>query len=161
MVSRAFRALRRDTPAMEAVVSYSDPRAGHIGSVYAALSGHYRGQGASRTGYLLKGRAVSGRSLSKIRLGERGASGAVDHLVSLGAPAPRLTQNLSDWIEQLHHDSILMRYTHPGLHTYCFPLTRRARARGSGLPLRPYPTILSLPQPTTVLEQTAMRSGDR
>ena len=155
MVSRAFRSLRREKPDMEAVISYSDPRAGHIGSVYAALSGHYRGQGTARTGYLIGTRAVSGRALSKIRLGERGASGAVDQLVALGAPRPRLAQELRDWIDQLHRDRVLLRYSHPGLHTYCFPLTRRAKARSRDLPRRPYPTVLLLPQPTLALEWTA------
>ena len=147
MVSRSFAALRREKPTMEAVVSYSDPRAGHIGSVYSALSGQYRGQGAPRTGYILHGQVVSGRSLSKVRLAERGAAGAVDQLVALGAPTPRSGQDLRDWIDQLLTERILRRYSHPGLHTYCFPLTRRARARSRSLPCRPYPKVLVLPRP--------------
>src|SRR5690606_34803610 len=40
-VARSFGLLRRERPQIEAVVSYADPSAGHIGRVYAALSARH------------------------------------------------------------------------------------------------------------------------
>lgn len=67
-IARALRLLRQEKPEIEAVVSYSDPMAGHIGQVYCASNAAYRGGTAPRTGYAIGGTPVSGRSLSKIRL---------------------------------------------------------------------------------------------
>ena len=58
-VARAFDVLRRERPAVEAVVSYSDPQAGHIGRVYAALSGAHRGVTKPRIVLRLNGTTVS------------------------------------------------------------------------------------------------------
>lgn len=145
--SRALRLLRREKPAMEAVVSYSDPLHGHIGQVYCALSAAYRGQGRPRTSYSVAGQDINGRTLSKVRLGERGSAAAVDRIVALGAPRPGIGEDLPSWIERLHRERILLRKQHPGLHAYSFPLTRRARARGRRLPTEPYPTLASLTSP--------------
>lgn len=151
MLARALRLLRAERPEIEAVVSYSDPLAGHIGACYAALSGSYRGQTSPRTGYVVGGRAISGRTLSKIRLGERGAGGAVDQLVAAGAPAPSANEALPTWLDRLNRERVLLRSRRPGLHTYCFELTRRARTLGRALPRRPYPKILTQPQPELAL----------
>ena len=146
-LSRAFRLLRAEKPEIEAVVSYSDPQAGHIGGCYAAMSSAYRGQTRPRTEYRIGGRGINGRTLSKIRLGERGAGGAVDQLVAAGAPRPMINEPLEQWLERLSRERVLLRAKHPGLHTYCFELTRRARKLGQALPRRPYPKILQLPHP--------------
>ena len=146
-LARAFRLLRDEKPAIEAVVSYSDPLAGHIGGCYAAMSSAYRGETRPRTEYRVGSRTISGRTLSKIRLSERGAGGAVDQLVAAGASRPGANETLPQWLDRLGRERILLRGQHPGLHAYCFELTRRARRLGRALPRRPYPKILRLPHP--------------
>lgn len=146
-VARAFDMLRRERPAIEAVVSYSDPQAGHIGRVYAALSGAHRGVTKPRTVLRLNGTTVSGRTLSKIRTGERGATGGVEQLVRLGAPRPRLHETPATWLARLQRERILLRHRQDGLYAYCFELTRNARRQGRDLPRLPYPKVLPRPHP--------------
>ena len=140
--SRAFSLLRRERPHIEAVVSYSDPEAGHIGRVYAALSGAYRGLSKPRPVLRLGTRTLSGRTLSKIRLGERGAGGAIDQLIALGAPAPMIREEPAAWLRRLETEGHLTRRRHPGLFTYCFELTRAARRQAADLPRLAYPRQL-------------------
>jgi hypothetical protein len=123
-------------------VSYSDPQAGHIGQCYAALSGAYRGMTEPRTAYRLGGIPISGRSLSKIGLGERGGAGAIDQLVALGAPPPGITEEPAAWLARLRRDRILVADRTLGLFAYCFELTRAARRQGRTLPREPYPKQL-------------------
>jgi hypothetical protein len=141
-LSRALRVLRRERPGIEAVVSYSDPQAGHIGQCYAALSGAYRGRTKPRTAYRIDGVPISGRSLSKIRLGERGAAGVIDQLVSLGAPRPGITEEPCIWLARLRRDRTLVAERTLGLFAYCFELTHAARRQGQALPRKPYPKQL-------------------
>ena len=117
MLARAFRLLRAEKPHVEAVVSYSDPQAGHIGRIYQALSAAHRGVTRPRTIYRIGAVPVSGRTLSKIRLGERGASGAIDQLVRLGAPRPLLRESACAWLDRLRREHVLLRVPHPGLFT--------------------------------------------
>lgn len=140
-LARALRLLREDKPAMQAVVSYADPEAGHIGRCYAALSGAYRGRTPPRTAYRIGDRSISGRTLSKIRLGEQGVAGAVDQLVAQGAPPPG-REPLGTWLARLSREHILMRRQHPGLDAYCFEISRAARRAGARLPRLPYPRLL-------------------
>lgn len=141
-LARALRELRRERPQIEAVVSYSDPQAGHIGQCYAALSGAFRGMTKPRTAYRIAGIPIAGRTLSKIRLGERGAAGAIDQLVSLGAPRPDMTEQPDIWLARLRRNRILVADRTLGLFTYCFELTRAARRQGRTLPRKPYPKQL-------------------
>ncbi|WP_337847811.1 hypothetical protein [Sphingomonas sp.] len=140
--ARAFRLLRRARPAIEAVVSYSDPEAGHIGRVYAALSGAHRGTTRPRTVLRVGDRTISDRTLSKIRLGERGMDGAIDQIVRLGLPRPGLRESPGAWLHRLQAECLLTRHRHLGLFTYCFELTRDARRHGRALPRLPYPKLL-------------------
>lgn len=146
-LSRALGHLRREKRHLEAVVSYSDPSAGHIGRIYAALSSAYRGQMPERTSYRIRAQPISGRTLSKIRLGERGASGAIDQLIAFGAPRLTAGETPADWLSRLTRERVLSRARHPGLHAYCFELSHRARQAGAKLPRKPYPTMLTLPHP--------------
>lgn len=132
---------------VEAVVTYSDPQAGHIGRVYAALSGAHRGVTKPRIVLQLNGRTISGRTLSKIRTGERGAAGGIDQLVRLGAPKPRLQETPAAWLARLQCERVLLRHRQDGLYAYCFELTRNARREGRDLPRLPYPKILPRPHP--------------
>ncbi len=140
--ARAFRLLRQARPSIEAVVSYSDPEVGHIGRVYAALSGAHRGISRPRKILRLGDRTLSERTLSKIRLGERGMDGAIDQIVRLGAPAPTHGERPANWLTRLERERFLTSHRHSGLYTYCFELTRDARRRGKSLPRLPYPKLL-------------------
>ena len=153
-LARALRHLRREKPAIEAVVSYADPAAGHVGQVYAALSGAYRGQMPQRTAYRVRGIALSGRTLSKIRLDEPGAGGAIDQVVQLGIEPPRASETPPTWLARLSRERQVVRATHPGLHAYCFALTRRARRAGRDLAHKPYPKIIACPHPELPLGST-------
>ena len=74
-MSRAFRSLRAAKGEVEAVVSYADPqprrdaagvivKPGHVGRIYAALSGHHHGKSAPRSGWATRsGALVSERAL--------------------------------------------------------------------------------------------------
>ncbi|MDE8650576.1 hypothetical protein [Novosphingobium album (ex Liu et al. 2023)] len=142
--ARAFRLLRAARPAIESIVSYSDPEAGHIGRVYAALSGAHRGITRPRIVLRAGDRTISDRTLSKIRLGERGMDGAIDQIMRLGLPGPGLREIPAVWLRRLQADQLLTRHRHPGLFTYCFELTRKARRQGRHLPRLPYPKVLPI-----------------
>ncbi|MBB4859164.1 hypothetical protein HNO88_002493 [Novosphingobium chloroacetimidivorans] len=150
-VSRAFRVLRRERPTIEAVVSYSDPQAGHIGKVYQALSGAYRATTKPRTVLRLDGATISGRTLSKIRSLHCGHAGAIDQLVRAGLPAPCAGEHPATWLERMQRERRLLRHRQEGLFTYCFELTREARRRGRALPRLPYPKLLPIPHPVLPL----------
>lgn len=151
-VARALRLLRRERPAIEAVVSFSDPSAGHIGRVYAALSSAYRGRTSERLVLMAGRRTVSDRTLSKIRGGERGHGGAIDQLVALGLPRPAVGEEPAAWLARLRHERHLVARRRPGLFTYCFELTRHARRAGRSLPRLTYPKILPDVPPTLPFE---------
>ena len=138
-VARAFRVLRAERPHIESVVSYSDPEAGHVGRVYAALSAAHRAVTPPRTTLQIAGVTISGRTLSKLRLGERGHAGAIDRLVALGAPRPIASETPAAWLDRLVRERHLTRRRRRGLFAYCFELTRKARRRGRRLPRLPYP----------------------
>lgn len=146
-VSRAFRLLRRERPAIEAVVSYSDPGAGHIGRVYCALSAAHRAVTRPRTVLRVGATTIPGRTLSKIRLGEQGHAGAIDQLVSLGLPRPAFREDPRAWLWRLQRERHLVAHRQSGLFAYCFELTREARRRGRSLPRLPYPKALPVQQP--------------
>lgn len=150
-VARAFRHLRREKPGIEAVVSYSDPGAGHIGRVYCALSAAHRAIMRPRIVLQAHGMTISGRTLSKIRLGEQGHAGAIDRLIAHGLPRPNVGEDLADWLWRLERERHLVRRRQAGLYAYCFELTREARRRGRSLPRLPYPKALPLMHPTLPL----------
>ena len=137
--SRAFRLLRHARPAIEAVVSFSDPGFGHCGCVYAALSGAYRGRTRARTVLRIAGETISERTLSKIRNLETGHAGAIDQLVRLGADRPSPGEHPRAWLDRLKAHGVLATHRQSPLFTYCFELTRAARATGPTLPRLAYP----------------------
>jgi hypothetical protein len=150
-VSRAFRVLRRERPAIEAVVSYSDPQTGHIGTVYQALSGAHRAVTRPRTVLRLGGTTISGRTISKIRSLDCGHAGAIDQLVRSGLPAPGAAEHPAAWLERMQRERLLIRHRQDGLYAYCFELTREARRRGRALPRLPYPKVLPVAHPVLPL----------
>jgi hypothetical protein len=148
---RALAALAAERRDIKGLLSYSDPverrvlgrlvKPGHVGTIYQALSAPYRGKTGRRTGYMTAdGAVVSGRSLSKIRLGERGAGYAVEQLAELGArQIPG--ESGAAFVERLVRERWLRRFSHPGNHVYLFPLTRGARAVASRLETFDYPKL--------------------
>lgn len=156
-LARANRLLRAEKPEIEAIVSYADPMAGHIGQCYAALSGAYRGRTEPRTAYQVNNVPISGRSLSKIRLGERGDAGAIDQLVALGAPKPALGERSDAWLSRLRRAHVLTAERTLGLFVYCFELTKAARRAGRTLPRRPYPKQLPVSHPQFPFMEQASR----
>lgn len=144
-LSRAFRTLRQSRPEIEAVVSYADPHAGHIGHIYCAASAAHRGKSKSRTLWSIGGTIIPGRTLTKIRKQERGHQPAIDRIVSLGASPPLYGQTPAEWLASLPATGIVTPMRHPGHYIYNFPLTRRAKARSRKLPSQPYPSMTDLP----------------
>lgn len=72
IVAIALRLLKRQSPGLRAVVSYCDPDAGHVGTIYQAMGWIYTGTGQKQkmfrhklTGELLHSRAVSANGLRK------------------------------------------------------------------------------------------------
>ncbi|VWX51048.1 hypothetical protein [Novosphingobium sp. 9U] len=146
-VARAFRALRRERPAIASVVSYSDPQAGHVGKIYQALSGAHRMVTRPRTVLRLGDATISGRTLSKIRALDCGHAGAIDQLVRAGLPAPRVGEHPAAWLDRMQRERLLVRHRQDGLYAYCFELTREARRHGRALPRLPYPKVLPAAHP--------------
>jgi hypothetical protein len=152
-LSRAFRALRREKPDVEAVISYADPmirtdaqgrtiKPGHVGQVYAVMGAAYRGRATSRLETLTPdGQVFSDRDLSKIRRQETGRRYATEELVMRGADRPHPTQTPVEWLASLHASGFLSKRRNPGNHAYSFELTNKARMAGRDLPRLEYPRI--------------------
>lgn len=131
-----FNLLRRERPAVQAVVSYSDPvmrRAvdgrvltpGHVGIIYQAHNGRYVGRGSARTLHIAPdGRVLSPRTLSKIRLGETGWESAQRALEALGGPKRGHGESGADWVARVLSCGLLKAIRHPGNHCYVWPLAK-------------------------------------
>jgi hypothetical protein len=153
-LGRAFEILARARPELGAVISYSDPlprvnefgeqvMPGHVGTIYQAHNGRYCGRARGDVLTLTRsGRAVSRRSLSKIRNEERGAGAAYQALVAAGAPARRPLEDPRAYVERAIAEGPFRRVRHPGNHVYAWPLGDR-RVRRQLLerfaPALPYP----------------------
>lgn len=136
-----FALLRRERPALQAVVSYSDPvqrRAadgrvllpGHVGIIYQAHNGRYVGRGSARTLHMAPdGRVVSARTLSKIRLGETGWESAQRTLEAMGAPQREFDESGADWVARVLTCGLLKASRHPGNHCYLWPLLKGGARR--------------------------------
>ena len=140
-LARAFKLLKRSTPGLKAVVSYADPvprstsdgvlvKPGHIGTIYQAYNGRYMGRSGKETHHFApNGQFVNRRSLSKIRLGERGAAGAYETLVKCGAPRMARGESGDAYVARLVAEGTLRRFRHPGNHVYIWALGRGLTTR--------------------------------
>jgi hypothetical protein len=141
-LSRAFDALRVRLPQAKAVLSYSDPVAradraglvykpGHIGHIYKAFSGCYRGRTRRDDTYLVPtGEVIAPRSMSKLRNSERGRGGTERRLVAHGAPPRQPGEPDRAYAYRLVEVGFLRRLRRPGNHVYTWPLvTGGARRR--------------------------------
>lgn len=139
-LARAFRDLRREKPGVRAVVSYSDPlprtdeagaevKPGHLGIIYRAFNGRLVGRSSPRTLVLARdGRVVSGRTLSKIRNGERGAAAGYETLLQMGAPRRTPGEADAAWVARALAEGPFRRLPHPGNLAYVWGLDDEARA---------------------------------
>lgn len=126
-----------------ALLSYSDPMPrrtmtgelvlpGHVGIIYQATNATYTGRSGSEL-HVLKpdGTVLSPRSMTKIRRWERGALGAVDELVAIGATPPtardletRDGRRAWMWREIF---ATCRRMPHAGNHRYVWALDKKLR----------------------------------
>jgi hypothetical protein len=152
-LARAFEVLAGELE-VRAVLSYSDPvprssidgavvTPGHVGTIYQATNGRYVGRSSARKLWLDPfGRAVAPRSLSKIRLGERGAGKAYDRLVALGAPPIRHGESASAWVTRALLEGPFRQMRHPGNHAYVFAVGEAVRRTRTSFPdALPYPKL--------------------
>jgi hypothetical protein len=151
-LGRAFELLRRE--GLVGVVSFSDPSlrhssdgrlvfGGHVGTIYQAFNGVYRGRSKAETQLLLPdGRVLHRRALSKIRKRDRGWKYSAALLEAAGAPGLGLCDPkawLDVWLPRLTRAR-----KHPGNHRYVWGLTRRAQRH---LPASlPYPKLSTEPR---------------
>lgn len=148
---RAFAALRSEKPEIKAVVSYSDPlerrdaggmlcKPAHYGTIYQASNAHFAGRSKPEMLWIDgTGRALSRRSMSKIRNGERGWEAAARRLVERGADPRRLGEEPKAWLERVLREPTFRRVRHPGNFAYVFGMDAATRdsikaAIGSSLP---------------------------
>ena len=136
-LGRAFRLLRTQLPEVKGVVAYCDPlprfndkgelvKRSHTGTIYRAHNATYRGQGKSRTLWLLpNGHVASERALSKLRTGDCGAEYAARQLLEQGAARQRRNETASDWVQRLKRTGFLRPLAHPGNHRFAWRLDRK------------------------------------
>ena len=146
-LSRAFKSLRQAKPEIEAIVSYADPLAGHLGHAYCAASAHHRGRTKPRMVHRIGAHHLPERTLSKIRTAPDRFRTATQQLETLSGSRRDPTETGADWIARLIADETIGTQRHPGHYVYVFPLTRRARRRSGQLPLAPYPNLSTDPLP--------------
>lgn len=125
-LARAFRHLRRDLPQIAGVVSFCDPvprfdgagrevKRTHTGVIYRSHNARSAGSTLPRTVLLMpNGQAVSGRTLSKIRTGERGHDYARRQLLEAGAPHRCLGEDARAWLQRLQREGFFRSIRHPG-----------------------------------------------
>lgn len=137
---RAFRHLRAELPQTRAVIAYADPmprhtangeqvKPGHVGIIYRAFNGRLVGRSSPRRLLLAAdGRAISGRSLTKLRKGERGQAYAERQLAEMGAPARRSGEDGGDYVRRALASGAFRAVPHPGNLVYAWPLDGEAAA---------------------------------
>lgn len=135
-LARAFRALVAELPELRAVLAYSDPverttidgevvKRGHVGTIYKAHNATSRGLSKAETLVLTPdGRALSRRSLSKIRNDEQGAAGAYARLIAAGAPARRPFEDGAAYVARALAEGPFRRVRHPGNHVFTWEVGR-------------------------------------
>jgi hypothetical protein len=134
-IGACFRSIRRERADIKAVVSYCDPlprynedgeqtKAGHVGTIYRATNGTYRGRSARRALLMTRcGRVISERSLTKIVGGERGQEYAQRQLLEAGAPAREQGETGADYVRRVRASGAFRRIQHPGNHVFTWVLT--------------------------------------
>lgn len=156
-LARCFELLRAN--GFEALVSHSDPvprftldgglvMPGHVGSIYQATNAVYAGRTKPYLHAMMPdGTVFSPRSMTKIRLAERGHLRCVDELVGYGAPPPSSADLATrdgrrDWM----WGAIAVvgrRVRHAGNHRYLWAIDKRLRRAVAALACgAPYPKAI-------------------
>lgn len=147
-LARAYAALVGELPEVGAVLAFSDPtprktasgeiiKPGHVGTIYKAHNGRFVGTSTARTIYLDgEGRVLSGRALSKLRAGTKGAGYAAELLERSGAPRRMVGESGASWVQRALKSGCLRRVRHPGNLAYVWTVgdKRQRRIAGRGLP---------------------------
>ncbi|MFF9786305.1 Mom family adenine methylcarbamoylation protein [Streptomyces nigrescens] len=140
-LARCFEALL--TRGVRGVVSFADPvprrdaagrvtALGHVGTIYAASNALYMGRATPRTIKVLPdGTILNERAAQKIRRREQGHEYAEKALISLGAPAPRPSEDPAVWLQRALASVGARTVRHRGAHRYVFRLGKDRRARES------------------------------
>jgi hypothetical protein len=156
-IAQCFERLR--TEGLTGIVSFSDPVArctaggaiihpGHVGTIYQATNGVYRGRSRARTLLLLPdGTVFSERALQKLTRGERGWRYAAALLKRAGAaPVEGDARTWArTWIGRLCRP-----LRHPGNHRYVWAFSRALRRQLA--PVGAYPKLRELKKLQTYAE---------
>jgi hypothetical protein len=110
IVSIALKMLRRHSPGTRIVMSYADPKQGHLGKIYQAGNWVYLGKSPPSPLYFRNGRWVHPRSATGVQFGK-----------AVGLSLNNLPKRIV-----------------PGKHRYAFPLDRSVRSKLEAL-RQPYP----------------------
>lgn len=152
---RALWGLAQDKPEYDLVISMSDPMSyrtrdgevispGHYGGIYVGAGLRHVGRSRPEKRRLAQnGRIVNGRTLSKIRKPtESGHDGAVETLISLGAPPPEDGESGAAYVARALRSGAFCDVDHPGNLVYAAPVSARyARIVNARLlPALPPPT---------------------
>ena len=136
-LGQCFQWMRTHRPDLQGVVSYADPverltaegrivKPGHMGIIYQAHNGVFQGRGSARTLTLAPdGSVISQRSLSKIRLGERGAGYAYAQLMNHGVRPKQTSESWRGYVRTVLHDGSVRRFRHPGNFVYTWGLNKQ------------------------------------
>lgn len=114
IIAKAIRLLKRQSPGLKLIVSYSDPDIGHHGGIYQAGNWIYQGQTGGQTVVRLNGKIQHRRALNS----QYGTS-KISELSSRGFKTERIKVS--------------------GRHKYLYPLDRKARKKILSLH-QPYPS---------------------
>jgi hypothetical protein len=150
-IARCFELLRKE---IAGVVSYSDPctrttitghvvHPGHVGTIYQATNGFYRGRSKARTLLVLPdGTVLSERAVQKIRHRERGWKHAAKVLARHGADELGELEDSRAWLTRWV-PALCRKLKHPGNHRYAWGLDRALRRTLEHL--GPYPKLHQQP----------------
>lgn len=134
-ISRAHRLLREELPHLKGVVSFADPvpryaedgtlvKPGHCGVIYRASNFQFSGRTGSKTLCLGRdGRAMSPRSLSKLRNMETGADYVYRQMLEMGAPPRHEQEDPRDYLERALRS--FRKIHHPGNLAFCWNFRAR------------------------------------
>lgn len=133
-VARCFRLLKASLSDVSGVLSYADPmpryskdgelvKKGHVGTVYRATNGLYRGRSRARTLLLCPdGSVANERALSKLRGGESGSDYVERQLRGMGASARACSESGRDYLDRLIASDFFRRQSHPGNYAFTWEL---------------------------------------
>lgn len=148
-ITRCFEILRRR--GIVGVESCADPQPrtkadgsrvfrGHLGIIYQATNGRFKGRTNAATLRLLPdGTVLNNRAQGKLVRGERGGHLAIDELVRWGARPPADGEDVLAWLQQWR-ERLTRPMRHQGNFRYlwCLDDRRRTELLGYG-PTLPYP----------------------